>query len=61
MKYDARTLHEWIDRCMEEHYRPLTNWEENFLESISDDLTRKGWISDRRVEILERIYTEKVE
>ena len=38
---------------------PLTPWEENFLESISDQFTQRGTLSDKQFDILDRIYTEK--
>ena len=33
----------------------LTSWEENFLESISEQLTLKGTLSDKQMEVLNRI------
>ena len=51
---------EWIDACLTESTERLTPWETNFIESISDTLTYSGDLSLKQVEILERIYTEKV-
>lgn len=44
---------------LESPSKVLTNWEESFIESVSDQFTRKGSLSDKQVEILEQIYTEK--
>lgn len=49
----------WIDTCLNEATKPLSKWEQDFLQSISDDLTFKGTLSEKQVEVLERIYTEK--
>lgn len=38
----------------------LTDWEEDFMESITDQWDRKKSLSDRQKEVLERIYCEKV-
>ena len=50
----------WIDGCLNESTKRLTDWETKFLISISDDLTHTGRLSLKQVEVLERIYTEKV-
>ena len=34
----------------------LTEWERNFVESVSEQLDRRGDLSDKQAEILERIY-----
>ena len=60
-KLDDQTLwRSWIDACLTEATKPLSKWEQDFVQSISDDLTFTGRLSDRQVEVLERIYTEKV-
>ena len=59
MTYDKATLQDWIERCVHEHTKPLSKWEWSFLESISDQMTRGRELSERQVEILERIYAEK--
>ena len=59
-KPDDQTLwRSWIDACLTEATKPLSKWEQDFLQSISDDLTFKGSLSEKQVEVLERIYTEK--
>lgn len=37
----------------------LTDWEQNFLESVEMQSDRGKWLSDRQLEIVERIYKEK--
>lgn len=58
---DDKSKHyaEWIDACLNESKKRLTKWEEDFLESVSDQLDRTGSLSERQAEILERIYAEK--
>ena len=46
---------EMIDDCMERESR-LSEWEANFLESIENQLAKKGDLSDKQKEILERIW-----
>lgn len=41
--------------------RRLTAWELQFLESVSDQFTRRGSLSERQFGTLERIYAEKTE
>jgi hypothetical protein len=47
--------------ALETPYKTLTKWEEDFVESLTDQFQRKGWLSDRQFEILERIYAEKTD
>ena len=37
-------------------YDELTSWEQNFLESVTEQFEMKATLSDRQCEILERIY-----
>lgn len=39
--------------------KTLSDWEEDFLASVSDQFDRRGSLSDKQFEILERIYAEK--
>lgn len=41
--------------------KPLTKWEESFLESVSDQFDRTDDLSDKQIAVLERIYKEKCE
>lgn len=56
---DKEKLQEWINYAWFEG-QGLTAWENEFIESISDQLDRRGDLSDRQIEILERIVEEKV-
>ena len=53
-------IEEMITRCGDEA-RNLTQWENNFIESVNDDWTNRGWLSDAQYEKLEEIYMEKVD
>lgn len=59
MKYPPETLLKWFE-IIESQARGLSTWEEEFLESAREQFNRRGELSDRQVEIVERIYTEKV-
>jgi hypothetical protein len=48
-----------ITRCLNEG-QDLSKWEEDFLMSLSDQLDRRGTLSERQEEILDRVYTNKV-
>ena len=39
--------------------RNLTEWEDNFIKSIVQQYKRKGSLSERQIEIVERIYANK--
>jgi len=56
---DPGTIEQWI-QDVTDLGRGLTDWEEGFIESISDQFGEKRGLSDRQEEILDRIYTEKV-
>jgi hypothetical protein len=45
--------------ALETPTKGLTNWEQSFIESLTDQWDRSGHLSDRQVEILEKIYDEK--
>lgn len=44
---------------LESPERPLTKWEENFVESVSDQIERRGFATERQFETLTKIYEEK--
>lgn len=59
MTPEKRTVVEhWLEE-LETPYKRLTDWEQQFVESVSDQLTNRGHLSERQLEILERIYAEK--
>lgn len=47
--------------ALETPSKDLTEWEEQFLESILKQFTQKGTLSDKQFEILDRIYAEKTD
>lgn len=49
----------WIDAIINEAKKPLNQYEQDFVTSVSDQLTMKGTLSEKQVKLLERIYTEK--
>lgn len=58
MENERKVIEHWITIIQEEG-RDLSDWEEGFVESISEQLERTGSLSNRQEEILERIYAEK--
>jgi len=58
-KTDTQKLIDSMLQALESPSKALTKWEENFLESISEQYQTRGTLSDRQLEILDRIYTEK--
>lgn len=45
--------------ALETPSQELTKWEENFLGSIAEQFEKRGTLSDKQFEILDRIYAEK--
>jgi len=58
MTQEPETIQSWID-YINEHGINLTKWEEDFMESITDQFAVRNSLSDKQEEILERIYTDK--
>jgi hypothetical protein len=51
-------LHQkWIEECLLSDR--LSEWENEFVTSVKYQLERKGTLSIKQAEILERIYAEK--
>lgn len=48
----------WIDQCLD-HETNLTKWEYDFVKSIEEQFEKRGTLSERQCEVLERIYAEK--
>ena len=59
MKYTPDVIDGWLQQIADDLNEPLTDWEESFVESVADQWERRRWLSDRQLEILERIYAEK--
>lgn len=60
-QYDDDTIAHFIEQVNDNASKPLTAWERSFMESITDQWERSSYLSDRQVEILERIYAEKTD
>ncbi len=58
MTQNAQVIQDWID-TINIAGRNLSKWEEDFMESITDQFAISGSISDKQEEILERIYVNK--
>lgn len=57
-KYSKATLQSWIEKIQTEG-KNLSKWEESYVEDIASQLEDRGTLSERQIEILERIYSEK--
>ncbi len=58
MTYTSEVLYSWLN-AIEETGRGLSKWEEEFVESVREQLKNVGRLTERQQEILERIYAEK--
>jgi len=56
---NLKVYREWIETILNEAEDRLSDWERNFIESISNQMDERGWISDKQVVVLERIYSSK--
>ena len=45
--------------CLKTPSRELTKWEEGFVESVDEQFTKRGSLSEKQIAVLERIYAEK--
>ncbi|HEY4698991.1 MAG TPA: hypothetical protein VIH27_01270 [Nitrososphaerales archaeon] len=58
MDKDPKLVEEWIN-YINEHGVNLTKWELDFMESITEQFELYRRLSDKQVDIVERIYTDK--
>ena len=58
MKNKAELIDHMITLTNDEG-KDLTAWELGFMETITELWEKKGYLSDRQQEILEKIYAEK--
>jgi uncharacterized membrane-anchored protein len=58
MQQPIKVIKDWIHLIQTEG-QDLTSWEEDFVESLNEQIKRSGRISERQEEILDKIYTEK--
>lgn len=56
---EKRQLLEHMIKELEHPAKQLTQWELGFLESVADQLTHKGFLSDKQQKLLEGIYADK--
>lgn len=59
MIHDRKVIQQWLDDIANEGWN-LTKWEENFIESVTDQFNKTGTVSKKQEAIIDRIYTEKV-
>jgi hypothetical protein len=59
MTKEQQTLASHMLKALESPSRELTKWEEDFLESVGEQFEERGHLSERQMEIVERIYSEK--
>lgn len=59
MHQSKEVLKQWITAVNDEG-RKLTDWEVQFMESITEQFDNSGSLSEKQEEILEKIYVEKV-
>jgi len=55
-------LHDFINHMFEQldiYGEDLTEWEENFVESVKGQFNQRGSLSPRQREILEKIYANR--
>jgi hypothetical protein len=56
---DKNKLVESMLEALEHPTTDLTKWEVGFIESLTEQWTTRQWISDRQLEILEKIYADR--
>lgn len=59
MTQPPEVIEHWIKSINEDGIN-LSKWEEDFMESITEQFERSKRVSDKQEEIIERIYTDKV-
>lgn len=58
MTNPKEVIEHWIQTINEEG-RDLTKWEDDFMESVTEQFEERGTVSDKQEEIIERIYADK--
>ena len=58
-QYKREIILNWIDAVNTEG-KNLSKWEEQYMESVTERTDHGQSLSEKQVEILERIYCEKV-
>lgn len=57
-KLKNTAIQQWLD-TLETPRHELTKWEEDFVDSVREQFQARGSLSERQIEILEKIYAEK--
>lgn len=52
-----RARFNWILKAID--FDELTSWEEDFLQSCDSQLKKKNELSEKQIDIIERIFREK--
>ena len=58
MRQTKEVLERWIQTCLEDG-KGITAWENEFLVSVGEQLEKKGTLSEKQEDIVERIYANK--
>jgi hypothetical protein len=57
--YNEDTVRNWIEVLQYESKIPLTKWEEDFTDSLLEQLDDGRTLTDNQLEKLEQIYADK--
>ncbi len=59
--HERSVIFAWIDSCLDPNQlsEPLTEWEQNFVESLRSQMAYKLHLSKEQEDKLEHIYAEK--
>lgn len=58
MRQPRNVLESWITAILMDG-KGVTKWEADFTASLAEQLGERGTLSEKQVEILERIYAER--
>lgn len=58
MEQDPKVVAHWIQTILESGVN-LSKWEADFVASLEEQFERKKSLSEKQLEILERIYADK--
>lgn len=50
---------DWLNSIIDSG-KDLTDWELEFVDSVTKQLEEKSWLSEKQIDRIEKIYTEKV-
>lgn len=56
---EDREIDDMLDYLKPEHGASLSSWEQEFVESITEQWERRGSLSDTQIDKLRQIYDEK--